>query len=56
MVDIGALFGDENEDYRNKAKVSYLQTQFVTFAVGRGDREVLHEGRSDRVAEGRALA
>ena len=22
MVDIGSLFGDENEDFRNKAKVS----------------------------------
>lgn len=41
MVDIGSLFGDENEDFRNKAKVSILHLH----AVRGRDREVLHQGR-----------
>ena len=53
MVDIGTLFGDENEDFRNKAKVSGL---LLTFAVRRGNREVLHERGPHGVTEGCASA
>jgi hypothetical protein len=43
MVDLASIFSDENEDFRNKAKVSL--TTLTGMKVRRRDSKVLHERR-----------
>jgi hypothetical protein len=53
-MDLSGIFSDEVEDFRNKAKVSQLNSRHTKMMISvRGrDCKVLYEGRLIRTAKG----